>query len=70
MPEHFRHDTRSCKVEVVSLLPHGGDEAIVHECRRKYEWGLGRIERQVLSDILSYDPYQLPTKGNPRFRAE
>jgi hypothetical protein len=57
MLEHSGHDTRSCKVEVVSLLAHEGDEAIVHECRRKYEWGLRRIERQVLSDIISYDPY-------------
>ena len=38
MPEHLRHDTRNTKVKIVSLLPHRESEAMVHICRRKYEW--------------------------------
>jgi hypothetical protein len=30
MLEHSGHDTRNSKVEVVSLLPHGGGEVMVH----------------------------------------
>ena len=41
MAEHLRHNTRNLKVEIVSLLSHGEGEAMVHTCRRKYEWGLG-----------------------------
>jgi hypothetical protein len=41
VPEHFRHDTRNTKVEIVSLLSQGKGEAMVHTCRRKYERGLG-----------------------------
>ena len=33
--------TGNSKVEIVSLLSHGEGEAMVHTCRRKYEWGLG-----------------------------
>ena len=39
--KHFRHDTGNTKVEIVSLLPHGEGEAMVHICHRKYERGLG-----------------------------
>ena len=38
MPKHLRHDTRNSKVKIVSLLSHGEGEAMVHTCRRKYEW--------------------------------
>ena len=41
MPKDLGHDTANTKVEIVSLLSHGKDEAMVHTCRRKYEWGLG-----------------------------
>jgi hypothetical protein len=30
MPEHPGYDTRNSKVNIVSLLPNGGGEAMVH----------------------------------------
>ena len=41
VPEHLRHDIRNSKVEIVSLFSHREGEAMVHTCRRKYEWWLG-----------------------------
>jgi hypothetical protein len=37
MPVHIRHDTRNHKVEIVSLLPHGEGEAMVHICHGQCE---------------------------------
>jgi hypothetical protein len=39
-------------VEIVSLLSHGEGEAMVRSYRRKFEWGLGKTTRQVLSCVL------------------
>ena len=65
MSKHLGHDTGNSKVEIVSLLSHGKGEAMVRSGHRKYEWGLGRTQRQVLSCVLSYVSYLLSTKGNP-----
>jgi hypothetical protein len=69
VPEHLRHATRNSKVKIVSLLSHGEGEAMVHTCHRKYEWGLERTQRQVLSCVLPYVSYHFSTKGNPRLWA-
>ena len=67
--EHLRHDTRDSKMEIVSLFSHIEGEAVVYTCCRKYEWGLGWTQRQILPCSLPYVPYGLSTKGDPRLYA-
>jgi hypothetical protein len=55
--------------DVLIILSHREGEAMVHSYCRKFEWGLGKTVRQVLSCVLPHISYHLPTRGDSRLSA-